>query len=89
MPLRRDAHIRPHPSGQLPLPRCRNDLLPLNNQNQNPCFDNTHLPQLIIFLRRTGLGFTRDHQDGILNGDSEIEDLDVGPVGDLALDLDL
>ena len=57
----------------------RNDLLPPTNQHQNPCFDNTHLPQLIAFLRRTGLGFTRDLRDGVLSDYFEIEDLDARP----------
>ena len=34
----------------------RNDLFPTTNQNL--CFDATQLPQLVAFLRRTGLGFS-------------------------------
>ena len=43
----------------------------MRNKHQNPCFDNTYLPQLITFLRRTGLGFTQDLRDGMLSEDSD------------------
>lgn len=67
----------------------RTNLRPLRNPHRNPCFDDTLLSQLITYLRSAGLGFARDLRDVILNEDPEIEDLDVGPIGNLTPDLDL
>ena len=44
---------------------------------------------MIAFLRKTRLGFTQDPRDGVLSEESEIEDLDVGPIRDRTSDLDL
>ena len=43
---------------------------------------------LIQFLRRTGLGFVRFVKDKLATDESEIDDIDVGSIGGLALDLD-
>ena len=43
----------------------------------------------ISFLRRTGLGFVKETSDGCATDDPETDDLDVGPIGHLSLDLDI
>lgn len=47
---------------------------------------------LITFLRWTGLGFRRDLLDAVLSEEAEeeveVEDIDVGLLGGMALDLD-
>ena len=65
----------------------RNDLLAVNVQNIR--FDPAQLPHLATFLRRTGLGLTWDLRDRKMDSETEVEDLGVGPIGDLTLDLDL
>ena len=40
-------------------------------------------------LTKTGLRSARDPRDRITDSKPEVEDLDVGPVGDFILDLDL
>ena len=66
----------------------RNDLLPAP-ASQTLLFEPNHLPQLVTFLRRTGLGFTQDLRDRTEDAESEVEDLDVGPIEGMTLDLDL
>lgn len=63
--------------------------------NPNLRFDDHHIAEVITFLRRTWLGFSSDVCDKILKDDLEADDLpveaddlDVGPIGDLSLDLD-
>ena len=48
----------------------------------------TRFPALITFLKRTGPEFVRGMYDGLATDDSEADDLDVGPIGSLSLDLD-
>ena len=79
--------------------RSRNDLLPSGtpaappDQPQRPPFlvdiisDMTRTPALITFLRRTGLGFVKGVHDRLATDDAEVDDLDVGPIGSLSLDL--
>ena len=50
-------------------------------------FDVTNAPHLITPPRRIGPGFTPQPRDK-LEEDERIDDLDVGPVGALLLDLD-
>ena len=79
------------------------DLLPLDNTlqqqstsssgalpTQHPlsCFDSRKTANLIQFLRRTGLGFVRFVKDKLATDESEIDDIDVGPIGGLFLDVD-
>ena len=64
----------------------RNDILP--HAHLSIEFDTTQTAQTITFLRRVGLGFTQTLRDGIANDMSE-EDLDVGRIASLALDLDI
>ena len=45
-------------------------------------------PHPIDFLRRTGLGFCKAPEDRITEDGPETEDLGVGPVGSLGLDLE-
>lgn len=66
----------------------RNGLLPATT-SQNFRFEPIHLPRLVTFLRRTGPGFSRDLRDKTRDTELEVEDLDVGLIGDMALDLDL
>ena len=47
------------------------------------------IPALTTFLRRTGLGFIRDVRDRLAKDDPEVDDLDVGPIGRLSLDIDI
>ena len=85
------------------LKEARMDLLPLDNTlqqqstsssgalpTQHPlsCFDSRKTANLIQFLRRTGLGFVRYVKDKLATDESEIDDIDVGPIGGLSLDLD-
>ena len=44
---------------------------------------------LITFLRRTGLDIVRDIRDRLAKGDPEDDDLDVGLIGRLSMDLDI
>ena len=50
-------------------------------------FDGTQTVHIITFLRRVGLGFTQTLRDGIANDTPE--DLDVGKIASLTLDLDI
>ena len=53
-------------------------------------FDMARTPELVAFLRRTGLGFVREIKDGCAKDGPEIDDIDVGLIGSrLSLDLDL
>ena len=52
-------------------------------------FDDTRTAQAITFLHQTGLGFSQDIHDRFLKDGPEADDLGVGPVGGLSLDLDL
>ena len=58
---------------------------------QNPllCFDSRKAANLIQFMRRTDLGFVRFVKDKLATAsdNSEINDIDVGPIGGLSLDL--
>ena len=82
----------------------RNDLLPstqhiqtsniMVNSNtvepeRNIIYNTQHTTAIISFLKRTGLGFTRNPGDKVSNQESEIDDIDVGPIGSLLLDLDI
>ena len=60
----------------------------LPTQHPLPCFDSRNTGNLIQFLRRIGLGFVRFVKDKLATDESEIDDLDVGRIGGLALDLD-
>ena len=60
----------------------------LPTQHPLPYFDSRNTGNLIQFLRRTGLGFVRFVKDKLATDESEIDDIDVGPIGGLALDLD-
>ena len=51
-------------------------------------FDVTRIPALTSFLRRTGLGFVRDVRNRLAKDDSEVDNLNAGPIGRLSLDLD-
>ena len=80
------------------LDEARNDLPSVEEPPEQP-LENTppqdlslgqhHLPHLIAFLRGTGIGFRKELQDGIRVKDSEVEDIDTGPIGSLGLDLNL
>ena len=52
-------------------------------------YDPQRIPALISFLRRTGLGFVKETSDGCATENPETDDLDVGPIGHLSLDLDI
>ena len=52
-------------------------------------FDSDNTPHLVRFLRRTGLGFSLQLRDGIEEDSSEADDLDVGPLVALGMDLDI
>ena len=52
-------------------------------------FDMDQIPALTTFLRRTGLGFIRDVRDRLAKDDPEVDDLDVGPIGRISLDIDI
>ena len=82
----------------------RNDLLPAaeplytstptaSGQPAEPATDitynTTYTTAVISSLKRTGLGFSRDFCDKALEDESEIDDIDVGPIGSLSLDIDL
>ena len=79
------------------------DLLPLDNtlqqqstsssvvlvtQHPLPYFDSRKTTKLIQFLRQTGQGFVRYVKDKLATDESEIDDIDVGPIGRLSLDFD-
>jgi hypothetical protein len=53
------------------------------------CFDMAQIPALTTFLRRTGLGFIKDVRDRLAKDDPEVDDLDVGPIGHLSLNIDI
>ena len=67
----------------------------LNNHKQPPNNDSTNTPRLVTLLRRIGLGFTPQPLDKLAKveddemEDGEREDMDVGLVGGLLLDLDI
>ena len=74
----------------------RNDLLPTDPAPkpdlpqpppQDVSFDLTRTPLFIAFLRRAGLGFCNDPHDRTTEENPEADDLDVGPIGSLRLDL--
>ena len=52
-------------------------------------FDGTQTPRITTFVRRAGLGFTQTLRDGIAGDVSEVDDLDVGRIASLTLDLDI
>ena len=52
-------------------------------------FDMAQIPALTTFLRRTGLGFIKDVCDRLAKDDPEVDDLDIGPIGRLSLDIDI
>ena len=57
--------------------------------HQDISFAITQIPQLVTFLRRTGLGFCSVPRDRLADPeDDEVDDLDIGPIGSLGLDLD-
>ena len=56
---------------------------------RNIIYNTQHTTAIISFLKRTGLGFTRNTGDKVSNQESEIDDIDVGPIGSLLLDLDI
>ena len=60
----------------------------LPTQHPLPCFDSRNTGNLIQFLKLTGPGFVRFVKDKLATDESEIDDIDVGPIGGLALDLD-
>ena len=66
----------------------RNDLIP-SFMDLKDVFNETQLAPLITFLRRIGLGFTGHLLDKFLDGETEVDDLDIGPIGPLLLDLDI
>ena len=51
-------------------------------------FDSRKTANLIQFLKQTGLGFVRYVKDKLETDESEIDDIDVGLIGGLSLDLD-
>jgi len=66
----------------------RNDLIP-NFLNFKDVFNEAQLAPLVTFLQRIGLGFTGHLTDKQSDGSAEVEDLDVGHIGLLQLDLDI
>lgn len=70
-----------------PFREARNELF--THTDPNLRIDGARPAQVITFLRRTRLGFSPNICDKILDDDSEVDDLDVGPKTGLALDLDL
>ena len=62
---------------------------PTVNPPSNIIYNTQYTTAVISFLKRTGLGFTRYVQDKSRNDPSENEDVDVGPIGSLSLDLDI
>ena len=64
----------------------RNDILPLARPDIE--FDGTQTAHTITFLWRVGLGFTQTFRDGIAS-DAPEDDLDVGRITSLTLDLDI
>ena len=86
------------------LKEARNDLLPptqhlqtsnvlLNNNTVAPqsniIYDIQYTTAIISFLKRTGLGFTRNTHDKLSDEESEIDNIDVGPIRSLSIDLDI
>ena len=86
------------------LKEAQNDLLPptqhlqtsnmLLNSNtvapqSNIIYDTQHTTSIISYLKRTGLGFTRNTHNKLSNEEPEIDDIDVGPIGGLSIDLDI
>ena len=55
----------------------------------DPSIDETRLPALITFFRRIGLGFGKEVRDRCAEDGSDVDDLDVGPIGSPAPDPDL
>ena len=55
----------------------------------NIIYNTQYTTAIISFLRRTGLGFVRHTYKKVGNQDSEIDDIDVGPIESLSLDLDI
>jgi len=66
----------------------RMDLIP-SLKSMESAFDTDNTPHLVRFLRRTGLGFSLQLRDGIEEDSSEADDLDVGPLVALGMDLDI
>lgn len=85
--MQRGEHLHAHPPRLPRLGDARNDLFSANIQGIR--FDPAQIPHLATFLRSTGLGFSQDLGDRTTDSEPEVEDLDVGPVGGMALDLDL
>ena len=52
-------------------------------------FNTLYTTPIITFLKCTGLGFTRNVHDKSCDDSSSDEDIDVGPIGSLSLDLDV
>lgn len=67
----------------------RRDIRARTYSYKDASFDGTLTPQIIASLRHTGLGFTKTVHGKIKEDTAEADDLDVGPIGALALDLDI
>ena len=85
--------LRPRPNlpthtPHLPqLPEARNGILPLARPGVE--LDTIQTPHVVAFLRRVGLGFSQTLRDGIAEVVSGVDDLDVGRIASLTLDLDI
>ena len=51
-------------------------------------FEDASTLHLVVVLLRIGIGFSRRLKDGIINDGPEPNGLDVGPIGELPLNMD-